>query len=229
MQFRSCFGLPVRSWPSRHWRPHLETLREAANASGILIGTAVCPYLLPEAAYSATLAHEFNMVEPAEALKWWTVRPAAESFDFKQGDEIVRFAEPHGTKVRGRCLVWDHYSPKWLAEGHFSPARLSQLLHEHITTVMKHYAGHLFAWDVVSEGLDERGAPRDSPWYNRPGIGLSGQGTAYMSRHFAGLTKRIPRRCCFTTRPRATPSTASPTRSMPWLGISKIAAFRSMQ
>ena len=65
-----------------------------------------------------------------------------------------------------------------------SPAQLSQLLHGHITTVMKHYAGHVFAWDVVNEGLDEKGTPRDSPWYNRPAIGLSGQGTAYIEQAF---------------------------------------------
>jgi endo-1,4-beta-xylanase len=83
--------------------------------------------LLSQADYSATLAHEFNMVEPEDALEWWTIRPTAESFDFKQGDEIVRFAEAHGIKVRGHCLVWDRNHPKWLAEGHFSPAQLSQL------------------------------------------------------------------------------------------------------
>jgi len=84
MQFRSFFRIacpllalvPLASPP--------QTLREAANASGILIGTAVRPYLLSEPAYSATLAHEFNMVEPEDALKWWTIRPTAESFDFKQ-------------------------------------------------------------------------------------------------------------------------------------------------
>jgi GH35 family endo-1,4-beta-xylanase len=27
------------------------------------------------------------MVEPEDALKWWTIRPTAESFDFKQGDQ----------------------------------------------------------------------------------------------------------------------------------------------
>ena len=162
MQFRGCFRIacPLVAFVALASTP--QTLREAANASGILIGTAVRPYLLSETAYSATLAHEFNMLEPEDALKWWTIRPTAESFDFKQGDQIISFAEAHGIKVRGHCLVWDHNNPKWLAEGHFSPAQLSQLLHEHITTVMKHYAGHVFAWDVVNEGLDEKGRPRDS-------------------------------------------------------------------
>ena len=155
MRFRSFFRIacPLVAFVALASTPH--TLREAASGSGVLIGTAVRPYLLSEPAYSATLAHEFNMVEPEDALKWWTIRPTAESFDFKQGDQIVGFAEAHGIKVRGHCLVWDHNNPKWLAQGHFSPAQLSKLLHEHITTVMKHYAGHVFAWVVLNEGLDE--------------------------------------------------------------------------
>ena len=122
-----------------------ESLRQAANTSGLLIGTAVRPGLLSEAAYSATLAREFDMVEPEDAMKWWMSRPAADSFDFAKGDEIVRFAEAHGMKVRGHCLVWDHNNPKWLADGHFSPAQLSHLLEQHITTVIKHYSGRVFA------------------------------------------------------------------------------------
>lgn len=161
-----------------------ETLREAANHSGMLVGTAVRPTLLSEAAYAATLTQEFNMVEPEDAMKWWTVRPNADGFDFAPADEIVRFAQAHGMKVRGHCLVWDHNNPRWLAEGHFSSPQLTHLLREHITTEMKHYAGQVFAWDVVNEALDENGTPKDSIWYNQPGIGLSDKGIAYVEQAF---------------------------------------------
>ena len=46
------------------------SLREAAQASGILIGTAVRPAQLSEPAYASTLAREFNMLEPEDVLKW---------------------------------------------------------------------------------------------------------------------------------------------------------------
>ena len=137
------------------------------------------------------------MVEPEDALKWWTVRPTADSFDFKQGDEIIRFAEAHGMKVRGHCLVWDHNNPKWLTEGHFTPDQLSHILREHITTVTKHDFGRVFAWDVVNEALDENGTPKDSPWYNRPGIGVSGQGTAYVEQAFRWAHEGDPKALLF--------------------------------
>lgn len=90
--------------------PH--TLRQSEEPSGILIGTAVRPSLFSERAYSGTLAREFNMVEPEDAMKWWVVRAATQGFDFQKGDEIVRYAQAHGMKVRGHCLVWDHNNPK---------------------------------------------------------------------------------------------------------------------
>jgi endo-1,4-beta-xylanase len=159
-----------------------QTLREAASSSGMLVGTAVRPSLFSEGPYSATLAREFNMVEPENAMKWMALHHSPEEFDFHDGDEIVRFAETHRMKVRGHCLVWDHNNPEWLVQGHFTPEKLSQLLQVHIATVMKHYAGEVFAWDVVNEALDENGRFKDSPWYNQPGIGLGGKDSAYVEQ-----------------------------------------------
>jgi endo-1,4-beta-xylanase len=174
-----------------------QSLREAANSHGMLIGTAVRPSLFSEAAYSATLAREFNMVEPEDAMKWWTVRQAENAFDFREGDEIVRFAQAHEMKVRGHCLVWDHNNPAWLAAGQFTPGQLSQLLHEHISTVMKHYAGQVFAWDVVNEALDENGHFKDSPWYNQPGIGFAGKDAAYVEQVFRWAREADPKALLF--------------------------------
>jgi len=159
-------------------------LRQAADRAGMLVGAAVRPALFSEATYSVTLAREFNMVEPEDAMKWWVVRRSRGSFDFRAGDEVVRFAQAHGMKVRGHCLVWDHNNPEWLTQGGFTPAQLSRLLQEHITTVMKRYSGQVFAWDVVNEALDENGRLKDSPWYNQPGIGFAGKGTAYIEQAF---------------------------------------------
>jgi GH35 family endo-1,4-beta-xylanase len=59
-----------------------QTLREAATSHGILVGAAVRPSLFSEAAYSQTLAREFNMLEPEDALKWWVVGRDQRFFDF---------------------------------------------------------------------------------------------------------------------------------------------------
>jgi endo-1,4-beta-xylanase len=65
-----------------------------------------------------------------------------------------------------------------LQTGTSAQLNFSHLLEQHITTVTKHYSGRVFAWDVVNEARDENGKPKDSIWYNQPGIGWSNQGVA---------------------------------------------------
>lgn len=197
MTFRLWLRSALLLAPAILLAPAPQTLREAAHSSGVLIGAAVRPSLFSEAAYFATLAREFNMVEPEDAMKWWTLRHDPAKFDFREGDEVVRFAQAHDMKVRGHCLVWDHNNPDWLTQGHFTPVELSHLLQEHIATVMKHYAGQVFAWDVVNEVLDENGHLRDSPWYNQPGIGLADKGTAYIEQAFRWAHEADPHALLF--------------------------------
>ncbi len=141
-----------------------QTLREEAQAAGVLIGTAVRPERLSEPAYAITLAREYNLVEPEDAMKWWVLRPIRNAFDFRQGDAIIHFAQAHGMKVRGHCLLWGRSNPDWLTQGNFTPTQLADLAKQHIATVVRHYAGDVFAWDVVNEALDENGEPRDTIW-----------------------------------------------------------------
>ena len=174
-----------------------QSMRQEADHAGVLIGAAVRPIQLSESAYASTLAREFNMVEAEDAMKWLTLRPDKTTFDFRQGDEVVRFARAHQMKVRGHCLVWGRYNPDWLTQGHFTTKQLSRLLHEHITRVMRHYRGEVFAWDVVNEALDENGNVRDSIWYNQPGIGLAEKGTAYIEQTFRWAHKADPQALLF--------------------------------
>jgi len=157
-----------------------QSLRDAAQRSGMLIGTAVRPARLSEAAYASTLAREFNMLEPEDVLKWEVVHPEQQSFDFSQGDQIVDFATRHGMKLRGHTLVWHQQNPKWLTEGKYSSGELAQILENHIKTVVGHYRGKIFAWDVVNEAFDELqpGQLRSTIWRDQPGIVLAGNGAA---------------------------------------------------
>src|SRR5450631_1987698 len=150
-----------------------QSLREAARGSGLLIGTAVRPAQLSEAAYASTLAREFNTLEPEDALKWEVVHSERQSFDFSQADQIVDFASRHDTKVRGHTLVWHRQNSKWLTEGKYTSGELAEILEKHIKTVVSHYRGRIFAWDVVNEAFDElhAGELRSTIW--RDGLAAS--------------------------------------------------------
>ncbi len=177
-----------------------DSWREAAQHSGMLIGTAVRPAQLSEAAYAATLAREFNMLEPEDALKWEVLRPDPQSFDFSQADQIVDFALRHNMKVRGHTLVWHRQTPAWLTATHYTSEQLSRMLEIHIKTVVGHYRGKIFAWDVANEAFDEGknvGQLRNTLWYNQPGIGLSDRGTAYLAKCFTWAHEADPQALLF--------------------------------
>ena len=148
-------------------------MRQAAQASGMLIGAAVRPAQLSEAAYASRLAREFNMIEPEDALKWEVVHPEPQRFDFSQADQVVDFARRHDMKVRGHTLVWHRQNPPWLTEGKYTSAELAEILEKHIKMVVGHYRGRIFAWDVVNEAFDELhpGELRDTLW--REGLASS--------------------------------------------------------
>ena len=170
------------------------SLREAARECGLLIGASVRPAQLSEAAYASTLAHEFNMLEPEDALKWEVVHPERASFDFSQADQIVDFGTQHGMKVRGHTLVWHRQNPNWLTDGRFTSGDLAEILESHIKTVVGHYRGRIFAWDVVNEAFDELhlGELRSTIWRDEPGIG-----PAYIERCFRWAHKADPQALLF--------------------------------
>jgi len=177
-----------------------ESLREAADRSRVLVGAAVRPAQLSEPAYAATLAREFNMLEPEDALKWETLRPDPESFDFHQADQLVDFALRHNMRVRGHTLVWHRQNPAWLTAMHYTPDQLSHLLETHIKTVVGHYRRKVFAWDVANEAFDEGknvGNLRSTIWHDQPGIGFSGQGSAYLAQCFRWAHEADPNALLF--------------------------------
>jgi endo-1,4-beta-xylanase len=161
-----------------------QTLRQEADRAGILVGTAVNPVYLSEEAYTSTLAREFNMIEPEDAMKWTAIRPDEKTFDFESADRLVDFARTHNMKVRGHNLMWGIHNPQWLTDGHYTSHQLEDLLHEHIQRVVERYRGRVFAWDVVNEAFDEHGGLRDSIWHNQPGIGFAKDRTAYIEQAF---------------------------------------------
>jgi endo-1,4-beta-xylanase len=174
-----------------------QTLREEAAKRKLLIGAAVSPNRFSEPLYASTLAREFNMIEAENVMKWGAIRPAQDKFNFAPGDAVVAFAQAHKMKVRGHCLLWSEHNPAWLEKGTFTPEQLSQLLQEHIATVMKHYSGKVFAWDVVNESFLANGSVEPSIWYDSPGIGLAGKGTAYIEQAFRWAHAADPKALLF--------------------------------
>ncbi len=153
-----------------------QALRDAASERGVRVGSATDPSHFNEAAYTATLSREFSQVEPENAMKFGPIHPGPTTYNFAPADQIVAFAQANQMAVRGHTLVWYNQLPSWVTSGTHTPDQLSSILQDHINAVMGHYAGQVYAWDVVNEAFNDNGTLRSYVWSDSPGIGLSGTG-----------------------------------------------------
>jgi len=161
------------------------TLRQAAEARHINIGAAAASAYLGDADYSSILGSEFSQLQAENEMKFGVIHPRTDSdpnpYNFKGADALVVFAQAHHMLVRGHTLVWHNQLPDWVKNGGNSAPKLADILHQHIHTVMTHYASKVYAWDVVNEAFDDDGSMRHTIWYDQPGIG-AGKGTEYIEQ-----------------------------------------------
>lgn len=143
-------------------------LGDRAAAKGLLYGAAVAARRMQQdAAFTAAIARECNLLVPENDLKWKTLRPTPEQFDFTRGDWLAAFAQAHNMQFRGHTCVWHDALPEWFDQV-VTHQNAEQVLTDHIRTVMGHYAGKMHSWDVVNEAIDPVGQGdsglRDTPW-----------------------------------------------------------------
>ena len=149
-------------------------LRSLAEEHGLLVGVAVAPGYLEDPTYTALLKREFNAVTPENVMKWDTIHPESDRYDFSGGDAIVNFARRNGLKVHGHTLVWGNQLPQWVLEGDYTREQWIEILRQHITTVAGHYRSSandhtLIAWDVVNEAVGKNGELFDNFWLQKIG------------------------------------------------------------
>jgi len=134
------------------------------------MGVAVAPRHLagPEA---DLIVKQFNSLTPENAMKMGPIHPRENTYNWRDADSIVNFAQRHGLRVRGHNLCWHEQTPYWLFKDstgkQVTKDVLLKRLHDHIFTVMNRYKGKIYAWDVVNEAIDDDPANflRNSLWY----------------------------------------------------------------
>lgn len=111
---------------------------------------------------------QFNSISPENILKWESVHPGLDKYDFDGPDHYVEFGEKNHMYIIGHTLVWHNQTPRWVFQDTngqpVSRDVLLQRMHDHISTVVGRYKGRIQGWDVVNEALNSNGSMRKSQW-----------------------------------------------------------------
>src|SRR5262245_40599198 len=143
------------------------TLRQAAQARNLRVGTAVDRLFSNDAdgtQFKTIAAREFSALTAENDMKHQRLQPARGVFRFTRADSLVAFAEANGMQMRGHTLVWHQQLATWLTSGSWTQAEARALMIDHITNVVSHFRGHIVAWDVVNEALNDDGTRRATFW-----------------------------------------------------------------
>jgi len=114
------------------------------------------------------VAEQFNAISPENCLKWESVHPEPDRYDFEQSDKYVEFGEKHGMFILGHTLVWHNQTPAWVFEDEqgkpLDREALLARMRDHIHTVVGRYKGRITGWDVVNEAVMPDGTMRKTKW-----------------------------------------------------------------
>jgi endo-1,4-beta-xylanase len=150
------------------WKPTLK----GAYQSDFLIGVAVNQNQFSgnDSRGNPIIEANFNSISPENILKWESVHPRPDGYEFAGADQYVNYGRAHHMLIVGHTLVWHSQTPRWVFEdSKGQPVDRDTLLarmRDHIHTVVGRYRGRIKVWDVVNEALNEDGTLRQTPWMN---------------------------------------------------------------
>lgn len=133
------------------------------------IGTCVSPQTL--ITHKDLLISQYNSLTSENHMKFESIHPEMDRYDFTVADQLVEFAQEHNKLVRGHTLVWHGQNPAWLFKdkngNQVDRDTLLKRMKEHIETVMHRYKDSVYCWDVVNEAVEDSGTHilrKKSPW-----------------------------------------------------------------
>ena len=140
--------------------------------------------------HGALLTKHFNSITAENEMKFQSLQATEGQFTYATADRMVSYATQNNMKVRGHTLVWHSQNPSWLF-ANASRETLLTRMRTHISNVVGHFRGKVYAWDVVNEAVMDDGSYRNgtladdqkSRWYEI--VGESYIAEAFKAAHAA--------------------------------------------
>lgn len=157
-------------------------LRTFADKNDFNFGVAVGTYYTHLGTqYNEILNTQFNTIVCENEMKPLFTQPEEGTFTFESADSLVTLAAEKNMKMRGHCLVWHNQAPDWLMLGTWTRETLLAAMKTHIDSVMNHYKGQCYEWDVVNEAFedDDLGILRETFWKTTIGEDFMDSAFAY--------------------------------------------------
>lgn len=152
-----------------------KTTLRAAAPRGFVVGTAISTdrSATSNAAYQRVLATQFGSITPDRAMKWGMIHTAPNQYNWKEADRAVAQARSRGQLVRGHTLLWHGALPQYVKTQTRTCPQAKKELRTHITTVVGHYRGKVWQWDVANELINDQGKYRqENPFVKACGPGI---------------------------------------------------------
>jgi endo-1,4-beta-xylanase len=147
-----------------------ETSLKTAFADDFVVGAALnedqATGNLPQA--TELVEKQFNTITPENLLKWESIHPELDKYNFEPADKFVEFGEKNNMFIVGHTLVWHNQTPSWVFEDKdgkpLSREALLERLRDHIHTVVGRYQGRVDGWDVVNEAIETEKDESQGKW-----------------------------------------------------------------
>ncbi|MEJ5229466.1 MAG: endo-1,4-beta-xylanase, partial [Pseudothermotoga sp.] len=135
------------------------------------VGVALPAKVLANELDEQLVLKHFNSITAENEMKPESLLVAPGRYNFSQADLYIKFAQENNLVVRGHTLIWHSQTPDWFFRDEngklLSKEAMIERMREYIHTVVGHFKGKVYAWDVVNEAIDPD-APngyRRSLWY----------------------------------------------------------------
>ena len=150
-----------------YWQPKSLGLDRIARSKGRSFGTAVAwneagtGMSLSNPRYADLVRAECGLIVPENEMKWQSLRPSPDRYDFAAMDAIAAWARENTMDLRAHVLLWHRpqWFPEWLNTYDFGTRPASEaerVLADHIRTVTGRYKNQITSWDVVNEAIDHQ-------------------------------------------------------------------------